>query len=683
MTNDNALSHTHRRLLHSRLFSSDEPIFPGTTTPRFGDPHWDLSAHLPVNVSERYIDLSTFPVGWELTAREVGMILLQPDHPSVVSAGVVRRGTAKAQGVLATLTRLRVFCRWAEANDVPTPDCLEPSHLLRFLFDMDAGSHRSGGTPLSGGTQLNQFKSLVHLYKFREALTDGGIHFDPLLGRTAEEVVGVKKNSENLTAPLPFETWSRAIRNAWFVVDVLGPDIAEADRIRRSLLRRARGPAAAARRAVEEFLSSGGKVPLHTGYGRNPSPRGTLNRALLGRMCGISSACLNPSNKAYDATLEAWIESLATDPGRSVLGGLYIPKAEFDATERHHTWGAEIGLGEAEHLPSVLRGASYLLLAGLTAMRDSELQELASTAIERVDGLLALRSTQHKGEAGEMGESRLWYAPDPVIRVVEVLSLLTPIPSMIFARSEGCGAYHPARDIDRFVEFVNAREDSRVGRGNPLPLDPIDRSSGALNQLTMRRSFAVFAARYPQAEIGLGIQLGHAALRMTSGYFLDSQQRVARLFDDDRRRAAGDLARSLIVGEEPVCGEGSTDIKRLQAMVVEDPVRAKRLVDSLADRYHLGAMNDCHYRSELAKCGEGGPHLSEKRCATSSCHNAVITERHRPAWVGQLNDIDDELDREHLHPVFRELLGLRRIYINHVLVELGPTRRKGDDGKGL
>src|SRR5690606_38215418 len=108
----------------------------------------------------------------------------------------------------------------------------------------------------------------------------------------------------------------------------------------------------------------------------------------------------------------------------------------------------------------------------------------------------------------------------------------------------------------------------------------------------------------------------------------------------DRRRATTDLVRSLTSGTTTLAGGGADGF---EALVASDPARSDRLLASLAERYHLGTLNDCHFRPEHARCGTDGPHLAERHCTTTSCTNAVVTERHIPAWRNHLASLDDQL----------------------------------------
>jgi hypothetical protein len=57
---------------------------------------------------------------WNLLAREVSMILLNPRHPAVVAAGLsLKPAPANPATVIAELSHLRRIARWATANGMP------------------------------------------------------------------------------------------------------------------------------------------------------------------------------------------------------------------------------------------------------------------------------------------------------------------------------------------------------------------------------------------------------------------------------------------------------------------------------------------------------------------------------------------------------------------------------------
>ena len=653
----------------SASFEDSEPVQAGTAGPLFGDAVWEF---LPArrNQSEKNFDLSTIPTGWRLTARELCITLAQPDHPAVVAAGVVRRATpANSSTLIGTLTHLRTVALWASANGIEAPSDLTSDDCLRFHAALRSGSHAPGGRPVGPSTARRYLDTIWLLHQIHDALTGGGLATDPFGGRSTSIIAGDLPSIENATSPLPFEQWSIAISSAWTIIDILGPDIVRAERVRRSLPKDPRGTVSGALDLLHAHVETGGRIPLHTGFGRRRQPRGQPNYTLLARMLGISGNCFNQASNGYKPEVVAAIDAYAAQPNVGILGGLAKSTAVVQVGDTLVPWAAEMGPGEVEHLASVLRAAGYVLLCALTAMRDSEIQEISADAAGTCDGMPALRSIQRKGRDPDAPLDRWWLAPAPVIQTVNLLAEISFDPDMVFSRSANKGPYTPNKGIARFVEFVNAEPDKRVGRGGAIFGASIDPRT-TLNQQTLRRSFAVYAARYPDAELGLGIQLGHAALRMTAGYYLDSQEQASRLFDTDRRIAVNDVVRQLIHGQLPSAGPGAKAMQAMSASVVNDDERAGKLLDVLADRYHLGSINDCHYQPETAECGTDGPHLAEKRCSTLHCSNAVVTNRHERVWFTQRERIDSQLERDNLHPTLRLQLQQDRSEVHEVLIEL-------------
>jgi hypothetical protein len=421
---------------------------------------------------------------------------------------------------------------------------------------------------------------------------------------------------------------------AWAFVNRFSADILAANEEMQRLPQRGSGVAGRrAARLVNEFLDTGGLVPLHTGYGRVKGCRGTVNLSLLSAQVGVQDGIFRESYHGYDRETCLRVEACAEDPDRSHFGGLHTPTVQVEvAPGRPTPWIAEMGRGEVEHLISVLRGACYVITAALTGMRDSELQALAASARTTADGLPALRGVQFKGRDDEAGQARSWWAPRPVLRAVNVLASLSPNESRLFARSPSdSSVYDAGRDIARLIEFINADPQTRMGRGEGLGLEPVPASRQPINQMSLRRSFAVYASTHPSAELGLGIQLGHCALRMTSGYATDGQGAAVEQFNDERRKLAREQVLAVVRGN-PVAGALRKELDRQQqALIAARPAQAEQILEQVGDRLHLGLLNDCMF--DVAKAPDAcheRPMLANHQCQAHACPNASWTSRHAP-----------------------------------------------------
>ncbi|WP_373234919.1 hypothetical protein [Mycobacterium marinum] len=653
-------------------------------SPRYDDEPWDLAhAATRVNMAERYIHFGSAPSRHRTTIKNILMTVAGPDRETVVNAGVVLRGDgAPPVGVYDQFVKLVVIAKWTEDRGIACFADWNQVDADRFLDDLRTGQHRVGGVGL-GASTIRGYVAALRLLRECHAVLPDALSFLPWAGRSASNVSGEATHTENTTPPLPWGTWAPLITASWVIVDQFSSDIIAAAETRAVLPKEPRGPAGAnAYNALLDWTEQGGLLPLHTGFGRTNHQRGEANTTLLERLLGINGNVLNRASHQYMPDAVALITTAAADPDRVTFGGLHIPTAVVSHTDgTSSTWVNELGLGETEYLESVLRAASYVLIASLTGMRDSEIQELTRDSQTTKDGLAALRSIQHKGNDHSDGERRTWWAPRPVIRTIEVLGNLARHDTHLFARSSSnAGSYAPNRDIARLIAFVNDDPSQRPGRGRGLGLEHIRIPKGqAINATSLRRAFSVFATTRPGAELGLGIQLGHSAWRMTTGYMSDGQQRAVRLMDDERKRVLHRDAAALLQDESPVAGPAAHHIVQFRAQIITNPDRADRLTATLAERLHLGLTNDCMWNPATSSCGGDRPKLGDHVCVGVDCTNALLRPAHVGVIASAIDRIDTYLDQQRGHPALVEQMRRDRANLARIRRELTVAADNSDD----
>lgn len=649
------------------------PYRPGS--PCYGDEPWDLAkVATRVSMGERFIRFANVPAQHRLVVKNVLMVLACPDQDAVVDAGVVRRGRGGQPSALYDcFLRLVLITKWSTGQGIARIADWKQADADRFVEDLRAGLHRKDGVGI-GATAVRSYVTALRLLRECSEVLPDAFTFFPWPGQTAADVAGEIRHTENTTPPLPWESWAPLVAASWLIVDQFSSDVIAAVNIRAALPKVPRGPSGNnAYQVLLDWAQQRGPMPLHTGFGRTKHSRGTPNSALLHRMLGLNDSALTRARHRYKADTMALIAEAAADPARAKFGGLHIPTAavsHMDGTTS--AWIDELGLGETEHLESVLRAACYVLIASLTGMRDSEIQELTRNTSTTRDGLAALRSIQHKGNDNPDGQGREWWAPHPVIRTIEVLADLARHRTHLFARSsDNIGTYDPSRDVSRLIAFVNDDPAQRVGRGRGLGLEPIQTPKGhAINATSLRRSFCVFATTHPGAELGLGIQLGHSAWRMTTGYISDGQQQAVRLMDDERKRVLHRDATTLLQQHSPVAGAAGQHITQFRAQIIAEPARLDRLAATLAERLHLGLTNDCVWNPATSGCGSDRPKLGDHVCIGIDCTNALL----RPAHIGVLSiaieRIDTYLDQQQGHPALIQQMRRDRTYLAGIRREL-------------
>ena len=634
------------------------PEFPGESS-RYGDDRWNIEPLRRTNTQATgAIVFSKVPEASRRTVREIMMAVINPAHPAL--EGLRWKPPARVVlSIYGTYLILRDIALWADARNTSINELAEQD-VVRLLADWQ----RAGS---SSSTIRHRVVTLRFIRLLASVLTDGGLKFEPWAGLTAAQVAGHVKSITNKTPAIPWDDWAGVVAGSWLIVDRYSFDILDTNVALITLRSRPDGGVVRdAEEVLATWLASGGRIPLHTGFehrGR-PATRGEANIRLLSRLTGIHPNCFRPTHRIHRPALIAQLTDVAKDGQKLAFGGLHAASA---TNPEGTIWIEEIGLGEAEFLVSVLRGACYVLIAALTGMRDSEIQSLQKDCLGQADGVTSLRAIQFKGIDDPDGLQRTWWAPQPVIRVVEVLKDLSPHPTYLFGRSDKeFSTYDSHRDVKRLAWFLSVEPCARPGGGSELgherrllAIKGDAKSEPALqlpiNQRSLRQSFAIWSARHPEAELGLGIQLGHASLRQTFGYATDRNESAVRMIDDKRGEALQRRSRDLLSGT--ITGPAGEQLESV--IPVLDAEEFESLVTSVAERLHVGLTNDCVYDPARAKCGPDGPKLHTHNCAGDRCQNCLIGPVHDPLLRGHLKRLDRIVETT-TNPALRDQLILER-----------------------
>ena len=241
----------------SRYFRDDEPVWREVPDgPLFGAGTWDLARVLiRANQAERKLDFTHMHDHWALVIREALMVLTQPDHPSVMAQGVIRRADpCLAGGVVTWYHRFRVIARWAETHEIGGPETWTARDADSFKLALERGMHRPRGVPLSPAAVRHYIEAVKMLREFGPVLSCGGLTFEPWPFRKPAHIAREVRPVDNLTPPLPWDVWAATVKASWAIVDRFSADIiAAAGQVRR-LPRRACGPTGA---RAEQILMTG------------------------------------------------------------------------------------------------------------------------------------------------------------------------------------------------------------------------------------------------------------------------------------------------------------------------------------------------------------------------------------------------------------------------------------------
>ena len=635
--------------------------------PRFGDlPRWDLSAlglTPNLNAAQAYLRFDVYPdEEWVQIAKTLAMAMLNPIHPVVREAGIYRSNRPyKLKTLRHVLTELKYLAEWAHAigrtADLASWTQDDCDAYVLFRKTRSSSAHRSADDLLR------------HLNDFRGLMPNAG-----LLYRGGRHRPG-RSSGEIKTLVIPPDTFWPLVRACWAYINVFSTDIIAARDELATYETRSQQRAKPTTRNVDEALdrwlsTAEGFVPVHTcsnGRGR----RGEINWDGL-------ALCTTPRLKTcnfygtYGAdrqnrVREAIRNGLPTRDGYSKVQPASVRRADgtngpwISGFDRTNT-GIEL---------TQLRNATYVFVAIMTMMRDSEVQSIGSDSIGTHYGAPAVTSTLHKMQPG-CGAPQRWWVSEPVVRALEVAEKIALDRSRLF----GAAQRGHRRDLKGFDQYEQIRSFvSWVGEHAPQNgLEPIPATPLAPHMF--RRTMAVLTANEPDGEIALGITLKHNAIRAlanatTSGYGAPTAEWAKEFEHHAKEAMAGELVADWsrrTRGERTLRGPGaSTFINGLDNVAVNANTTAaigddRMLRNLLRDEFstiRLGTLNHCLGDSSKALCLEGasaavkagGPIPS--MCRPATCRNSVITDKHLPIWEREESDLVEKLKDRKMAAVHR------------------------------
>ena len=536
-------------------------------------------------------------------------------------------------------------------------------------------------------SQASALGPLVWLWESRDALTHGGITFDPWRGLSTMVVVGYQKPEENATKRIPAPVMSGLLRWALAYVDHFSADILDAERTYSP----DDGPEKVHGASAERFAAyvagcrkgrRGLPATVHIGEVKTC-------RSLIAKQAGIDTSWLGSlvgSRALSQAVAEVGLEMRPLGKPKVVLPGQTCP------------WREPMTIEEMKNECRYLVAAAYVVVAYLSGMRDSEVQDLrrGCVEVERDEwGIVVryrLRGRTFKNERvpAKTHVDRL----EPVARAIAILERLT--------------ASQHARDEDDHL-FVRLYRDSKAGPGFKLHINELLRNwvdhcqnvlaprispepDGApdaagrvgpipdgpdgpwhLTTSQFRRTLAWFIANQPFGEIAGMIQYGHASVQMFEGYAgslesgfrqeVISESFAARL--DDLVEMAEDAQRGL----EPA-GPMAEELKALfgeayrlpdfPGQVVVGEQRLRELARNKAHVLRLGLLAHCFFVPGRAVCLDHLAVDERKEPVTGlcdpDCANACWTADHLPTWRSVQEDAEGLLKLNQLSIPQREEL---------------------------
>ncbi len=613
--------------------------------PRFGDTTcWDFNGVVrrPANRApcawRIQFSAELEDPAWNLLAREVLMGFANPQHEALHDTGVhLGSRPANVATLIHHASALRRLIAWGARDGLLTrPDQWRVVDLRRRITEL-----RSTVKPSTVSSHVAVIKKLATL---APAVSADWPTDDPWPARSARHVARYTDTRELSTKAIRPEIWFPLVRAAWAYVHTFAPDILRAAR-RHDELRAASAPSIAGREAeVDAWLADpANKIPVYSGTTlADGSPR--TNWRLLDLLVGLTGRpgyTLGSSSARRAQALRAVTE------GRTASHGLVTGLAEVTRADGSTgPWHPGIDPQDLFMLTVMLRNAAFVLVAGLSMMRDSEIHEITRGSVVEHYNCPAIASTAQKGNPNL--PRKHWWITEPVAEAIAVAEAVSPHTQRVFAplnrphRSDAIGG---AKMTEKFIAFANA---GRVWSG----LDEIP--AGDARPHMFRRTMAMLTDQFPGSEIALGIQLKHVATRAlanraTQGYAASDpawSEHLESAIDAARFRRITDLYQAHKDGQPIGFGPGTdrvTDVfEEIQATVAARGGDA-RVEESLLRKARItirfGTLNHCLFdeanpagavclEHAVVPAGHTGP--LEERCRPDRCRNSLIGVEHIP-----------------------------------------------------
>ncbi|MEU1012921.1 hypothetical protein [Streptomyces sp. NPDC005890] len=373
------------------------------------------------------------------------------------------------------------------------------------------------------------------------------------------------------------------------------------------------------RQRVLDWLAETGRS--HTGPVREPSFTPTAEKGLTHRDRVLLEWLDNPDNlipvhRAADQV--AWAgEPNWTELARLVYGqrSNVFGLGSKDKAKLRRQWVCEVARDPNRTIatdhglnPRMLRAACYVFVAGLTAMRDSEIHEIERGALAQYYGAPALASRKVKGD--DSRPRGYWWIIAPVAQAIAVAEQLTWHDTGVFTAvtalaGGGHGGFDAARDIDDFITAVNVNREY-------TGLEEI--TEALVRPHMFRHTMSIIAAQEPDGEITLGLQLKHAARRAmanrTTLAYGKPDARWAKEFDNQLQAAAAKKLVSLLQARRPARSSRSVPAPR-----VSTPGSTRSTTSSNRVRHFVPRSPTNVWRSPC--CGTSSPTCISARSTTA------------------------------------------------------------------
>lgn len=611
---------------------------------------WTVNAlGRPANATSRWgiIDFGMLEGEWLTSAKDLAMVLFNPSHPKLLGRTVPNtRKPAEPGTVRHHIEALRLYYDLARWHGFPARLAdWQPVHFTEGLVHLETAGH----------TSETKLRSLVRvpriLHSFRDVIP-GAPMKDPWPGPDGGPIARRFNRTELVTQPVHPDAYFALLDAALAYLDVFSTDIVKGiENLQASKTRyRNRPKNWNLEDDADDFFSDARRpVPIkHT-----PSAEASdlewgaainwreLDRQITGNARQQSFA---RKTRASNILRQTAVIARARS-GATMIGGVVDPVERLGQREQAWSPGLDkVGLANERRM---LREACFIVIASLTMMRDSEIQEIRKGSVTTYQGSPAIKSPLLKQQQGR--PLVYWWISDAVERAIAMMEIISSHETHLFSTSrvskhvktgtQDMGGILASSSIRRFREKIN-KTSERTGLV-PIP-------EGTITPHMLRRTMALVTERERGGQLATAHQLKHAHLvlranALTGQYTAGSEAWAHELQEHrahhDAQRALDDLARA--PANRPI-GPGAHRFGialTAPAAVLDARTRARLLAHSFPGM-RLGTANLCLGDPLIAEClSEAervtGAEVRPTMCNPSGCGNSVVLPLHEQLWLAE------------------------------------------------
>lgn len=577
---------------------------------------------------------------------------------------------------------IRVFTQLFAAEGINSVTEVNQAMLDRWLVRSQAD-----GEPVEAHVY-----ELKVLYAYRQYLSEP-LSFSPWRGRTGKRVTGVRhgsKNPENKTPRIPETVAGPLLQWSFRYINDFSSEIITAV----ELALRERDPlTAASARAKEARLEAYLSSLKKEGRGL-PSLSPVLptdeqfQRLLQERRDRYASGWLSgrvrrPVASMSDAAILCAMNHVESLVSRGRSQAQLTARILQAADELSPEWrcappeslvalrrGSLIGNALAREM-LMLVTAGFIVVAYLTGMRDSEVQDMRRGCLLHDQPRGAARPRWYVQSRvwksrGVMGDPERWVAIDEVAKTVRVLERLheaigSPSDCYLFGRDMR-GALTLGRAdkpfgqrilllLEWFREHVNALS-QRSKQTGPIP--KWEGRDWHFTSRQFRRTLAWHVVNRPFGTVAGMRHFKHVGIQIMEGYGGMSSSGFAAELEEERMLGSMD---SLLDRYEDwergvrLAGPGANVLEREFASIkvsladgpmVADKARLRALLQHRSKHLYPGLLSDCSFDPNYALCG-GAAEPRRDVCRPTRCANSFVTAEHKVRWLQHGQELDQYL----------------------------------------